>query len=197
MITRPGDVTGASYSVPGPHLGRHLRDSLGKMLLWRGALGVVAGLLLLFFPVDTAVVIGIMVGAWLVVDGLSMCGLGLNQRSHGASCAWTMFSGIVTALTGVAVLLFPVGFAVVGTLAVLWITAIGLVVTGVSRLISRSNGWSISTGVLNLIFGVLLAVLCLSDPSGSVVALAWTVGLYALLFGVLAVVSGILMRRNS
>lgn len=196
MITRPGDVSNASYSVPGPHLGRHLRDTLGKMLLWRGALGVIAGLLL-FFPVDTAVVIGIMVGAWLVVDGLSMCGLGLNQRSHGASCSWTMFCGIATALTGVAVLLFPVGFAVVGALAILWITAIGLIVTGVSRLISRSSGWAISTGVLNLVFGVIIAVLCLSDPSGSVVALAWVVGLYALLFGVLAIVSGILMRRNS
>ena len=197
MISRPGDVSDASYFVPGPHLGRHLRDSLGKMLLLRGALGIIAGLLLLFFPVDTAVVIGIMVGVWLLVDGLSMCGLGFNQRSHGASCSWTVFGGLVTALTGVAVLIFQVSFAVVGGMAVLWITAIGLIVTGVARLLSRANGWALSTGVLNLIFGIIIAVMCLTDPSGSLVALAWVIGLYAVLFGVLAIVSGIRMRRNS
>lgn len=167
------------------------------MLLWRGALGIIAGLLLLFFPIDTATVIGILVGAWLVVDAVSMIALGLSQRSHGASCGWTIFSGVITAITGIAVLIFPVAFAVFSALAVLWITSIGLIITGIARIASKGSRWSLATGTLNVLFGIILGVVSLADPSGGLVALAWIVGLYGVLFGVLSVVTGIRIRRNS
>lgn len=197
MITRPEDTTECSYAVPGPSVGRHLRETGAKMLIWRGALSLVAGLLLIFFPVETAIVVGLIVGLWLLIDGLSTTTLGLQQRSHAAAWGWTTFSGIVTIVAGVAVLIFPVGFALVSALAVLWIMALGLVVTGIARTASRSGAWSLATGLLNIIFGVLLAGVALTEPAGGLVALAWLVGAYGLIFGVLSIVTGIRLRRSA
>ncbi|MDN5683369.1 HdeD family acid-resistance protein [Corynebacterium glyciniphilum] len=196
MITRPGDTNECSYAVPGPHLGRHLRDTGGKMLLWRGGLSVVVGLALLLFPIETATVVGLVIGLWLLVDGFSTIGLAVQQRSHAASWGFTMFSGIVTALAGVAVLLFPVAFAVVGAMAVLWIMALGLVLTGIARTASRAGGWSLATGLLNIVFGVLLGGVALAEPAGGLVALAWILGVYGLLFGALSIIIGIRLRRT-
>lgn len=166
------------------------------MLLWRGGLSIVVGLTLLLFPMETAAVVGLVIGLWLLVDGFSTAGLALQQRSHAASWGFTMFSGVVTALAGVAVIVFPVGFAVVGAMAVLWIMALGLVLTGIARTASRASGWSLVTGLLNIVFGVLLGGLALAEPAGGLVALAWLLGVYGLLFGVLSVVIGIRLRRS-
>ncbi len=166
------------------------------MLLWRGGLSVVVGLALLLFPIETATVVGLVIGLWLLVDGFSTIGLAVQQRSHAAAWGFTMFSGIVTALAGVAVLLFPVAFAVVGAMAVLWIMALGLVLTGIARTASRAGGWSLATGLLNIVFGVLLGGVALAEPTGGLVALAWILGVYGLLFGALSIVIGIRLRRT-
>lgn len=166
------------------------------MLLWRGGLSVVVGLALLLFPIETATVVGLVIGLWLLVDGFSTIGLAVQQRSHAASWGFTMFSGIVTALAGVAVLLFPVAFAVVGAMAVLWIMALGLVLTGIARTASRAGGWSLATGLLNIVSGVLLGGVALAEPAGGLVALAWILGVYGLLFGALSIIIGIRLRRT-
>lgn len=166
------------------------------MLLWRGGLSVVVGLALLLFPIETATVVGLVIGLWLLVDGFSTIGLAVQQRSHAAAWGFTMFSGIITALAGVAVLLFPVAFAVVGAMAVLWIMALGLVLTGIARTASRAGGWSLATGLLNIVFGVLLGGVALAEPTGGLVALVWILGVYGLLFGALSIVIGIRLRRT-
>ncbi|MEY8567345.1 DUF308 domain-containing protein [Corynebacterium sp.] len=166
------------------------------MLLWRGGLSVVVGLALLLFPIETATVVGLVIGLWLLVDGFSTAGLAVQQRSHAAAWGFTMFSGVVTALAGVAVIVFPVGFAVVGAMAVLWIMALGLVLTGIARTAARAGGWSLATGLLNIVFGVLLGGLALAEPAGGLVALAWLLGVYGLLFGALSIVIGIRLRRT-
>lgn len=166
------------------------------MLIWRGALSIVAGLLLLVFPMETATAVGLLVGAWLVIDGVSTAALSFQQRAHAASWGSTMFSGIVTAVAGVAVLLFPVAFAVIGSMAVLWITALGIVLTGIAK-VSAHNGWSLLLGLVNIIFGVLLGGLALADPAGGLVSLAWVFGIYGLVAGILSLVIGIRLRRHS
>ncbi|MGP9723742.1 HdeD family acid-resistance protein [Corynebacterium sp. AOP40-9SA-29] len=166
------------------------------MLLWRGGLSVVIGLALLLFPIGTATVVGLIIGLWLLVDGFSTMGLAIQQRSHAAAWGFTMFSGVVTALAGVAILLFPVAFAVIGALAVLWIMALGLVITGIARTAARAGGWSLATGLLNIVFGVVLGGVALAEPTGGLVALAWLLGVYGLLFGVLSIVIGIRLRRS-
>lgn len=166
------------------------------MLVWRGALGIVAGVLLIVFPLETATAVGLLVGAWLLIDGVSTAALSFQQRSHAASWGTTMFSGIVGAVAGVAVLLFPVAFAVISSMAVLWITALGIVLTGIAK-VSAHNGWSLLLGLVNIIFGVLLGGLALADPDGGLVALAWVLGVYGLVFGAIALVVGIRVRRRS
>lgn len=197
MITRPEDTSECSYAVPGPDLGRHLRETGGTVLLWRGALSSVTGLALIFFPVGTAFIVGLIIGAWLAVDGISSATLAFQQRSHAAAWGWTMFSGAVTVLAGVAVLIFPVGFAVIGALAVLWIMALGLVITGIARCASGSGGWDLAIGVLNIIFGVLLGGVALAEPAGGLVTLSWLVGIYGIMFGALSIAVGIRVRRTA
>jgi uncharacterized membrane protein HdeD (DUF308 family) len=75
-----------------------------------GVIGVVAGVLLLLHPLFAAVAITILLAAYLLFDGVTLIGLGLDQRKRGSlSWRWPLGSGVVDVLLGVLLLLLGPG----------------------------------------------------------------------------------------
>jgi uncharacterized membrane protein HdeD (DUF308 family) len=88
-----------------------------------GALSILVGLLCLRAPLQTAVVLGLLVGATWVVSGV----IGI-VAAMGSSTGrgWGVLSGVVTTLAGAVVLLYPEASVV----ALTWLSGIGLVLIG-------------------------------------------------------------------
>ncbi|WP_291480079.1 DUF308 domain-containing protein [Corynebacterium sp.] len=190
----------SSSTVTGPSaVLSALRRRGSRFLLWRGIVGVLSGLLLVLFPFSSAVAMSIVVGAWMVVDGLVASGQAVDLRKAGMPWGRTLAEGIVAVLAGVAVLLLPGVFAVVGSFFIIGFLAVGLVVSGVTQLsVPRElrDGWAIASGVLNVVFGVLLGVLAVLNPVDNVWTLAWVAGVYALVLGVSAIAISLRLRRS-
>lgn len=70
-----------------------------------GALSILLGFLVLRQPLQTVVVIGLLIGAWLVVRGVFDIVEGAAGRT--ASRAWSVVVGIVSVVAGAIVLLQP------------------------------------------------------------------------------------------
>lgn len=168
-----------------------------QFLLWRGILAVVIGILLLVSPFGSATVFGVIVGAWMVVDGLSTVGLSVDLKKRDAPWGWVLADGVIQVIFGLFVILFPVAFAVVSAFFVIGFMAIGMVLSGIAQLsapVANRTGWSIAVGVVNILFGVILGVLALTNPVDNVVSLSWLAGVAAVVLGVSLIVASVKIR---
>jgi uncharacterized membrane protein HdeD (DUF308 family) len=166
---------------------RQLQRNGFQFLLWRGIVAVIAGILFLVWPFGSATVFGIFIGAWLVVDGLVSSGLAVDLKKTGAPWGWTLADGVIGIIAGILVILFPASFAIVSAFFILGFMALGLVFQGVLQLsvpAALRSGWSVTAGVINIILGVVLGVLAVTNPVDNVWSLAWLAGIAALVIGV-------------
>ncbi|AGP30321.1 HdeD family acid-resistance protein [Corynebacterium terpenotabidum] len=169
-----------------------------RFLLWRGILAVLIGLLLLISPFGSATVFGIIVGVWMVLDGGVAAALSLQLRKQNAPWGWTMTEGIIQILAGIAIILFPVSFAVVSAFFILGFLAIGMVLSGVAQLsapVQERSGWTIAVGLLDIVLGVVLGVFAITNPVSNVVSLAWMAGVAAMMFGIALIIVSVKVRN--
>src|SRR5204863_8962457 len=85
-------------------------------LLWRGIVGIAAGLAALALPAVTAIVLTLIIGVWAIVTGvLEMVAAVHLHRAHGG---WLLvMNGVLSAVFGLALVVAP-GF---GLLTLVWI----------------------------------------------------------------------------
>jgi uncharacterized membrane protein HdeD (DUF308 family) len=95
-------------------------------------LALVAGLLILFYPLAGTALLAFFLGLYLLLDGVSLIGLALDQRKRG-SARWALLlaSGIVDIL--LAVLLFALG-GVGSAIVIGVILGLDLIVAGAALL---------------------------------------------------------------
>ncbi|MFJ3956678.1 DUF308 domain-containing protein [Arthrobacter sp. NPDC090010] len=182
-------------------LSEEIRGIGFAVLLTRGILALLLGLLLLFAPGLGGAAIGVLVvvsiGVWLVFDGFSTCGLAMREKRAGfPGWGWALAGGIAAIVAGVLALIFPLSTAAFGTLMVLWFMAIGLVVRGVLELGDRRLGVTgVVLGILNILFGLFLAVMIVANPASALVALIWVAGVYGVVFGVVSIIMAFRIRN--
>ncbi|CAM5353479.1 HdeD family acid-resistance protein [Corynebacterium variabile] len=175
-----------------------LRKRGVSFLLWRGILAVLVGILLLISPFGSATVFGIIVGAWMMVDGLSTVGLSFRLKQQNTPWGWVLTDGVIQTLFGLLVILFPVTFAIISAFFVLGFMAIGMVLSGIVQLaapVENRSGWTIAVGIINILFGVLLGALAIFNPVDNVVTLSWLAGIAALALGISLIVFSVKLRN--
>jgi len=101
-------------------------------------IALVVGLLLLVSPLSGAVAITLVIGAYLVLDGISLIGLSLDHRRRGdRAWAWLLVAGIVDIiLAAFIVMLTGAGSAVL----IGFIVGLDLIVAGVALLMLHRRG---------------------------------------------------------
>ncbi|WP_367132002.1 HdeD family acid-resistance protein [Saccharothrix sp. HUAS TT1] len=111
-------VTGVFWLV-----GSFSADSMGHrrwLSAVAGLLALVAGILCLREPFQTVAVLALLLGATWVVGGVA-------EVFHGfGNSGWAVFSGVVTTIGGIVVLVWPVA----SVIALAWLLAVVLVVFG-------------------------------------------------------------------
>ena len=78
----------------------------GKFLLWvlLGLLYIVAGFLTFENPLLAAAILTLLLGVSLVASGIMRVILGFSVRQAGAPWGWVVFSGVITLLLGLIIL---------------------------------------------------------------------------------------------
>jgi uncharacterized membrane protein HdeD (DUF308 family) len=181
-----------SYTQPQPALPT-LAGNWWALLL-RGIAAVLFGLAALLWPGLTLFVLIIFFGAYALVDGILAVVAGI-RGSEGSR--WLLLAeGVLGVLAGLVALVWP-GMTAMVLLFVIsaWAIFTGLlkVVMAVAFRRKIENEWLMGlSGVLSVLFGVVLAVL----PGVGLLSLVWLVGTYALIFGVALTVLGFRARGH-
>ena len=159
------------------------------MVLLRGVLAVLFGLVALFTPGIALLTLVYLFGFYALLDGVVAIVAGIRMRSSLAHWGWVVAQGAVSVLAGVVALVWP-GVTALSLLVIIGVWAIAL---GVAEIVeaftarrrgSPAWGWTLAAGVLGVLFGIALVL----QPAAGILALLWLVGTFALVVGVVLIV---------
>lgn len=161
-------------------------------VLVRGVLTVLFGALAIFWPGITILALVILFGAYAIVDGLTAIVMGARRHS---GRGWMVFIGVLGVIAGLIALIWPG----ISALALLYVIAFWAIVTGIGSIVS-GFGLSRDAGgrwlfVLSGLAGIILGILLLANPGEGAIALVVTIGLFAIIWGVITVITSVRLRR--
>jgi uncharacterized membrane protein HdeD (DUF308 family) len=195
--TPPRETVGDTWGdVDMPIMHRILEDNWWVIAL-RGILGILFGLIALFFPGVTILSLVLLFSAYMLVDGaFSIVGV-IRSGRRNERWGWMLLNGIWSILTAVVAFLWPGLTAVVFVLILAaWSIVSGvLMLTAAFRMKSGApaRGWLIFTGIVSLLFGALLVL----SPLMGAVVLTWWLGAYILVSSVLMLALAFSVRSKT
>ena len=182
-----------SYTQPQPIL--PMMAGNWWALLIRGIAAVLFGLAALLWPGLTLYVLIIFFGAYALMDGVFAIVAGIRGTAGGRR--WLLLAeGILGVLAGLLAFFYPGMTAFV----LLYVIAFWAIFTGILEIAMAislrreiENEWLMGlSGVLSVLFGVILAVL----PGVGLLSLVWLIGIYAIAFGVAQIALGFRVRSH-
>ena len=166
------------------------------VLVVRGVIGVIFGLLFLFYPGQSLLVLIYLFGAYALVDGLFALIQAFRLGVH--SDRWWPL--ILEAVIGVAVGIVFFRFPGLSAVAIAFTIAIWAFATGIFEIVSAfrigSGGapWLLGLGgVLSIVVGVLFTLM----PVTALLAYVWVLGIYAIIFGIMIAVLGFRLKGSA
>jgi uncharacterized membrane protein HdeD (DUF308 family) len=164
------------------------------MVALRGAFAILFGLLTIAWPQLTVVVLVALFGAWALLDGISA--FIAAWRSAEAKQTWWPF--LVTGVLGVGAAIVTWVWPQITALSLLYVIAVWAIASGAlqiaaairMRKVITNEFWLALAGVGSVVFGLLVLVF----PGAGAIGIAWAIGWYAILFGLLLVMLGFRLR---
>src|SRR5262245_24270122 len=168
-----------------------------SILLVRGIIGVLAGVLAFLWPGLTIAVLVILFGFYSLIDGVMNLFLGVRKEPVTGDRSWFMVGqGIVGIVAGVLTFIWPG----VTTLILLGLIGVWAVITGALEIFAAiklrqqiTGEWLLAlSGALWIAFGLLLFV----SPGLGAIGLAWGIAAYAVASGVVLIALGLRLRTH-
>jgi uncharacterized membrane protein HdeD (DUF308 family) len=163
----------------------------------RGIVAVIFGLIAFFMPVATLYALTILFGAYALIDGIVSLGAAIHSARHGEHWWALLFEGLVGLGAAIVTMLWPLLTLVV----LIYIIACWAMVTGILEIAAAirlrriiSGEWMlVLTGIASIVFGVIL----FGAPGPGAVVIAWWIGAYVFVFGLLMLGLAFRLRRLS
>ncbi len=170
-----------------------LARNWGWMML-RGVAALIFGLLTLFNPGITLVVLVIFFGAYAIVDGIFAIITALVHRREERHSVALLINGLISLAVGIATFVWPGITAFV----LLYLIAAWALITGVMEIVTairlreviRGEWLLVLAGVLSILFGILLFF----RPGAGALAVVLWIGAYAMVFGILLIALAFRLR---
>ncbi len=172
---------------------KDLLTAAWKLLLLRGVIGIVLGIVLVAWPQATIAVLMVLVGIWALVDGI---GLAAQVFAKGAGIGQRALFGVM-ALVALVVALVAIFSPDKAASAITWLVGIWLLVRGLFELVGAFSStvtaprWLLVVGAL---LDLVLGWLFVTNPGTAAVAVAFLIGVLAIAWGVVFVVLAVAAR---
>jgi uncharacterized membrane protein HdeD (DUF308 family) len=170
-------------------------ESIGKnwwKLLLRGIFAVLFGVLAFALPGVALGMLTLLFGLYVLADGIVEIGYAFSSRDW-----WMLIPGFLGMAVGVYSLAYPEITALSLPLIIGgWAIVRGVIdiVTAIWRRKQITGEWlMILGGVLSIILGLAIAVF----PIAGVVAMAWMIGAFFIVFGAIMIIDGFQMHSRT
>lgn len=176
---------------------KSLFKSIRITLAVSGVIALIAGIVLLAWPLKTAIIVTGIIAAYLIVAGLVYIGLGIFSGKKGG---WARVGHIVLGLLYVVAGVVAFLNLAAATFTLAFITAIFLgvswIVDGIVSLTllnpDGSKAWTIIYAIVSIAAGIIV----LFAPLLAAVALWWVLGITLVVLGIIQVIRAITLGRD-
>lgn len=161
----------------------------------RGVAAILFGVLAFLWPGPTVIVLALLFGAYALVDGVVLLVSLIRGDPAARRNAWSVgIMGVLGVAAGIVSVLVPEITAV----ALLYVVAAWAIIAGIFQIIAairlrreiEGELWLGLGGVISVLFGLYLAIF----PGPGLLSLAWLVGFWAVVFGVINLVLAFRLR---
>jgi uncharacterized membrane protein HdeD (DUF308 family) len=162
----------------------------------RGAVAILFGAAVLVWPGAGLAVLVALFGAFALVGGIFAL-VGAAQSKEWDPLSWAM---LIEGLLGIGVGVLTFVWPNITAAALLIMIALWAILTGVVEIVASfrfnsvlgtGDSWLLGiAGAASTIFGVLV----LARPNAGAVAIIWTIGIYAIIFGISLIAFGFRVR---
>lgn len=176
-----------------------MRDWLNlswKVLVARGVVGIVFGIVAMVWPTSTVIAFAILWGIWALVDAAVSFYQAFETGAPTSVRLLAGLMGLVALLAGLYAVFSPSNAAAVLT----WVLGVWLIVRGVFELIGAFSASAMAPRGLLLLsaaLDLLLGILFVANPGKGAVAIAFVLGLVALVWGLVFLVVGLVVRKQA
>jgi uncharacterized membrane protein HdeD (DUF308 family) len=180
----------------------HPEDSIASLLArnwWllalRGVAAILFGVLAFIWPAITILTLIYLFGAYAITNGVLAFIAAFKAPKGFSRLASLVVGGILSILAGIIAFLLPS----VAALSMVILFGCWAIVTGIFEIVAAirlrqeiTNEWLLAlAGVVSIVFGAIVLFL----PAAGAMAIVWTIGAYAVAFGVLLLSFGFRVRE--
>lgn len=198
MSSPQSNTVFAGFSLDSANLSKSAINTVRTTLGVSGAVALIVGILITFWPKDAAVVITVILAIYFIIAGLAYLGLGIFSKGiSGGARALDIILGLLFVIGGI-IALFNLQ-ATVAVLAVFLGVLIGIlwIVEGVVALVQSSDApsrvWAIVFGIISIIAGIVL----LFSPIWGAAVLFILAGIGLIILGIIQIVRAFTFGRGA
>jgi len=173
---------------------KSIANAVWWLVLLRGILLAIFGIIALVSPGIALLALVWVFGLFAILEGVVVLVIGIRSRGE-PHWVWTLVQGVISVLAGIVALVWP-GLT---ALVLLFVVAFWAIMLGIGEIAgafaarrsgSSGWGWTLATGILNVIFGVVLLIW----PAGGILTLVWLIGIFTVAGGIVLVVLAFKVR---
>jgi uncharacterized membrane protein HdeD (DUF308 family) len=182
---------------PGPLTGLLLQGLAQNwwMMLLRGVVAMLFGVLAFMWPGATLLALTFLWGAYALADGVLSLWAAISGRGAASPRWWLAIVGIAGVIAGGLTFFWPGMTALVLlTFIAVWSIIVGVMqIVGAIRLRKEIEGeWLlVLSGLVSIAFGVVM----ISQPLAGAIAVVWLLGSFAIALGVIYVALALQLRK--
>jgi uncharacterized membrane protein HdeD (DUF308 family) len=197
-FTDPADAVLHDLHLDARSMTRSAINGVRAALGISGAVAVVLGVVLLFWPEKTLAVLAIFLGIYFLVAGIMRLGIGIFSRGIGGGVrTLNIILGVLLVIAGVVALKNVTAAATTLVILAIAFIGIGWIIEGVMALVesgsARSSGWAITYGIISILAGLVVLVL----PASSALFLLLFAAVALIVLGIIGIVRAFTFGREA
>lgn len=177
---------------------KSLFKSIRISLAVSGVIALIAGIVLLVWPLKTAMMVTAIVASYLVIAGLVYIGLGIFSGKKGG---WGRLGHIILGVLYIVagIVAFVNLTAATATLALVTAIFLGVswIIDGVVSLTLLNKDGSTAWTIIYAILSIAAGVIVIFSPLLAAVALWWVLGFTLVILGVIQIIRAITLGRDA
>ena len=160
----------------------------------RGVLASVFAIMALVWPQSTKTALVLLFGGFVLVDGIFTIATGIESRKYFKQW-WAL---LLQGLTGIIIAVVAFVWTDVTALVLLYFIATWAIFTGIFEIMAAIELRNVIVGesvmILYGLLSIVLGVLLFAFPQAGAVSLAWAIGFYAIVAGIMEIVVAVRLR---
>ncbi|WP_319266460.1 DUF308 domain-containing protein [uncultured Draconibacterium sp.] len=183
------------------NLNKETTNNLWKLIITRGVVLALVGLILLLFPEATLTTLIFILGIYWLIDGVVTLYNTFKQRKIRKNWWWGVVTGSLAIIAGIIVVAKPFSSSVLTTSFLMWFLGIVALINGISNVVTGIRIKKYQAGVQSMIWGgifsIILGIILISSPYTSALVVVKVIGSFAIFAGIITLFIGYQVKKKT